>query len=155
FKHPIFERGLEVLETVGAGGRRIDRTEEGVGRAKRNRKVLGDPLGEFARDIALSHRRNVAGVETIDGGKRQLVIDAGNVDGERGREKAIADDLVGYAWGQGNERPGESEQTRAQKTERHSRSPQLPDRDHSAAKTAASSHRQRRSARLRVGAEAG
>jgi len=34
FEHPIFERGVEILETVGSGRCRIDRTEEGVGCAK-------------------------------------------------------------------------------------------------------------------------
>src|SRR5215469_12030691 len=118
-EHPVFEGGLEVLEAVGPRRRRIDRAEEGIGRAKRYRKILGDPLGELGGDVALPHRRNLAGVETVDGGKRQLVIDAGIVDGERGREKAIADDLVGYALGQGNKYPRGSEETRAQKTDRH------------------------------------
>ena len=94
---PVFERGVEILEAVGARRRRIDRAEEGVGRAERYREILGDPLGKLAGNIALPHRRNVAGVEAVDGWKRQLVVDAGIVDAERGREEAIADDLVGSA----------------------------------------------------------
>src|SRR5689334_18060819 len=103
FKHPIFERGLQILEAIAPGCRRIDRAEEGVSRTKRYRKILGDPLGELAGDIALSHRRNVAGLEIVDRWKRQLVIDAGIVDGERGREEAIADDFVGCALTNRNE----------------------------------------------------
>ena len=77
---PILERRFEVLEAVGPSRRRIDRAEEGIGRAKRYRKILGDPLGELGGDVALSHRRNVAGLEAVDGRKRQFVIDAGVVD---------------------------------------------------------------------------
>src|SRR5215471_20980583 len=96
-EHPVFEGGLEVLEAVGPGRRRIDRAEKRVARAKRYRKILGDPLGELGGDVALPHRRNISGLETIDGGKRQFVIDAGIVDGKRGWEEAIADDFVGAA----------------------------------------------------------
>jgi hypothetical protein len=43
-ENPVFEGGIEVLETVGPGRRRIDRAKESVGRAKRYRKILGDPF---------------------------------------------------------------------------------------------------------------
>ena len=106
-EHPIFERGVEVLESVGSRRRRIDRAEEGVGRAERYREILGDPLGELAGYIALPDRRNVAGLEAVDGRKRQFVVDAGIVDAERGRKEAIADDFVGGALTEGNERDRE------------------------------------------------
>ena len=104
----VFERGLPVLESAGAGSGRTARpTEKAVGRAERNREILGDPFGEFSGNIALPERRIVAGLETGDGRKRQLVVDAGIVDPERCRKEAIADDFVRNALAEGNERDGE------------------------------------------------
>ena len=104
---PVFERGVEVLESIGARDRWIHRAKEGVSRAERYREIFGDPLGELCGYIALPHWRDVASVEVVDGWKRQLVVDAGIVDSERGRKEAIADDLVGGAFGERNERYSE------------------------------------------------
>jgi hypothetical protein len=98
---PVFEGGLKVLESIGAG---CHRAEKGVSRAERDREVLGDPLGKLRGNVTLPHRRIVAGIETVDGRNGQFVVDAGIVDAERGREKAIADDLVGDAFSERNER---------------------------------------------------
>src|SRR5262249_34559306 len=101
---PILQSGLQILKTVGTGGRRVDRTEKRVGRAERHSKVLGDPLGKFPGDIALSDRRKVAGLEAVDGWKGQLVIDPWVVDFEGGREETISHDLVGEAYVQWKKR---------------------------------------------------
>ena len=98
FEDAVLEGGVEVLESVGAGCRRIRRTEKGVSRAERDREILGDPFGKLPGNIALPHRRDVAGPETVDGWNGQFVIDAGIVDPERGRKKAVADDFVGGAF---------------------------------------------------------
>src|SRR6267378_7590727 len=66
---PIFERGVEVLESVGSRGRWIHRTEKGVSRAERYCEILGDPFGKLRGNIALPHWRNVAGLEAVDGRK--------------------------------------------------------------------------------------
>src|SRR5262249_30989336 len=79
-ENPVSGWSIEVLESVGSGNRRIGWAEEGVGRAERHRKVLRDALGELSGNVALTNRRNVAGVEAVDGGKGQLVVDAGIVD---------------------------------------------------------------------------
>ncbi len=63
---PVFERGVEVLESVGSRYRWIHRAEEGVSRAERYREIFGDPFGELSGYIALPHRRNVAGLEAVD-----------------------------------------------------------------------------------------
>jgi hypothetical protein len=118
-EHPIFERRVQVLEAVGPGRGRIDRAEEGVGRAKRYREILSDPLGKLPGYIALPHWRNVAGLEAIDGWKRQFVVDAGIVDGKSGWEKAVSHDFMGGALSEWNERYGEPWQARAPKTDRH------------------------------------
>jgi hypothetical protein len=46
-ENAIFERGLKILKAVGSGCRRIDRGEEGIGRAERDREILGDSLGKL------------------------------------------------------------------------------------------------------------
>jgi hypothetical protein len=60
-------------------------------------------------------RRNVAGLEAVDGRKRQFIVDAGIVDAEGCREEAIADDFVGDACIEGNERYREPWKARAPK----------------------------------------
>src|SRR5262245_611196 len=88
---PIFEGGVEVLESIGSRYSWIDWAQEGVGRAERDREILGDPLGKFRGNIALPRRRFVAGMETVDRRQRHFVVDAGIVDAEGSRKKAIAD----------------------------------------------------------------
>ena len=124
-EQPVFERGLEVLETVGSRARRIDRAEKGVGRAERDRKILGDALGKLTGDIALANRRVVARLEAVDGRQRQFVVDAGIVDPERRREKSIADDLVRKRWCEREERGGKAPQARARRTDEHWITPQV------------------------------
>src|SRR6516162_8374123 len=118
-ENPIFECGLQVLESVGSGSRRIGRTEKGVGRTERHRKVLCDALGELSGNVALANRRNVAGVETVDGWEGQFVVDAGIVDRKRRRKETVADDFMRLTLAGGNQRKGESGQTRTQQTGRH------------------------------------
>ena len=74
-------------------------------------------------------RRIVAGLETIDGRKRELIVHAGVIDAKRGGKEAIADDFVGDALIEGNEHYREPWQARAPKTDRHENSPQLLSRE--------------------------
>src|SRR5438034_8093306 len=124
-EQPVFERGLEVLESVGARGRRIDRAEKGVGRAEGDREVFGDALGKLPGNVALANRRVVAGLEAIDGRKRQFVVDAGIVDPQRRREKSVADDLVRKRRCERKERGGKAPQARARRTDEHWITPQV------------------------------
>src|SRR5437667_8271692 len=64
-------------------------------------------------------------MEIGDGRKRQFVVDAGIVDPERCRKEAVADDFVGDALSEWNERYGEPGKARAPKANRHKTSPQV------------------------------
>src|SRR6478672_6853283 len=120
----VFEGRFKILESIRAhAGRATRRAELAIGRSKRYRERLGDPFGKFAGKVALSERRIVAGLETGDGRKRQLVVDTGVVDSKRCRKKAVADDFVGEASAARNERDGEPGQARAPKTNRHKDTP--------------------------------
>src|ERR1700716_1223456 len=119
----VFEGRIEILKSIRSRCRRIGWTEEGIGRAKRHGEILGDPFGKLGGHIALPHGRNVAGLEAVNSGKRQLVVDAGIIDAERCRKEAIADDFVGEASTEGNERYREPWQARAPNTDRHENSP--------------------------------
>ena len=92
-EQPVFERGVQVLKPVGSGCGRIDRAEEGVGRAKRHREIRGNTLGKICGHVALPDRRNVAGLETVNSRKGQFVVHAGIIDGERCRKEPVADDF--------------------------------------------------------------
>src|SRR6266481_875570 len=75
---PIFERRFQVLKSgcsqcIWPAGR----AEAAIGRSKRNRERLGDPLGKFRGYIALPEGGIVAGLEIGYGRKRQLIVDAG------------------------------------------------------------------------------
>src|SRR5450631_3597971 len=120
---PIFERGLKILKTVRSHPRRsARRAEMAISRTNRYCEGLSDPLGEFTGKIALSERWIVAGLEAGDSRKRQLIVDAGIIDRKCGRKEAIADDFVGDASADGNERYGEPRQARTPKTGRHENS---------------------------------
>jgi hypothetical protein len=69
FEDPVFERSVEVLESVGACGRWIHWAGEGISLAERYREIFGDPFGELCGYIALPHWRYVASVEVVDGWK--------------------------------------------------------------------------------------
>ena len=77
---------------------------------ERNRERLGDPLGELTGNIALLEGRIVAGLEGGDRRDRKLVVDAGIIDPEGGRKKAVANDFVGSAFTNWNERNREPRQ---------------------------------------------
>src|SRR5215469_13002040 len=64
------------------------------GRADRDAEVLGDPLGELARDVELAHRRLVAALGPGHGRDGELVGDARVVDAERGGKEAGADEAM-------------------------------------------------------------
>jgi hypothetical protein len=81
-------------------------------------------FGKLRGYVTLPDGRKVAGVEAVNGRKRQLVVDAGIVDGERCRKEAVADDFVGPRLAKWNERYREPGQARTQKTHRHENSPQ-------------------------------
>ena len=148
----IFERRLQVLKAVGARRRRIGRIQERVGRAERDREILGDPLGKFAGNIALADRRNIAGLEGIDGGNGKLVVDAGIVDRERCRKEAVTHDLVG-AGAQGKRAQSQVPADPRAKVGWTWKSPIC--RNVKARRQGRRySHRQRRRARLRVGTRA-
>ena len=96
----VLERGLEVLKAARSHpGQASGRAETAVGWGKRYGECLGDPFGKFAGDIALFEGRIIAGLETVDGRQRHLIVDAGIVNAERDRKHAIADDFVGGAFG--------------------------------------------------------
>ena len=106
FEQSVFEGRIKVLKPVRSGGHRVRWIEKRIGRTERHREILGNALGELCGYIALPHWRVIAGLETVDGGKRHLVIDAGIVDAERGRKETISYDFVGDASIEGNERYG-------------------------------------------------
>src|SRR6185437_1719174 len=80
--------------------------------------------------------------------------DAGIVDTERCRKESVADDFVAEGGRCRSKCYGESRKTRAQGTERHENPRKMSKRECARRQIAASSHRQWRGARLRVGAGA-
>src|SRR5258707_1960561 len=122
---PIFKCGLEVLKSgCSQGIWSSGRPEAAVGRSKRHRYGLGDPLGKCRGYISLPEGGIVAGAEIGHGRKRQLIVDAGIVDAKGCREKAVTDDFVGDALSEWNERYGEPGKARAPQANRHENSPQ-------------------------------
>ena len=92
----VLERGLEILKALRTEpGRTAGRCERTMGCADRDREGLGNSFRKFSREIALSERRVVAGLEIGDRREGKLVVHTGVVDAERGRKEAVADNFVG------------------------------------------------------------
>ena len=120
-EHAVLERGLDVLESAGAGHDRPARRHRDASRSGANETAKSSVIRlENSPDISSCFTDGSSPVlETGDGRQRQFVVDAGIVDGERRRKEAVADDLVGSGRSQASERDRPGAQRRAQQMRGH------------------------------------